>query len=238
MLIRAASLTLGQISDPAFRGVVIKSVLFTLALFVALTVLFYWLVPEVKVFESDWLQWLNSALEVGGSLAFFALLVLTFSATATLIGGIFLDDIASAVETRHYAADPPGRSADFSKTFGVSLRFIGITIVLNVLALPFYVIALLFPPLFACIFYGLNGYLLSREYFELVSLRHKDAKAARQLRKANGLRVFSAGVVIAFLMTIPIVNLFVPILATAFMLHIFKALQGAHSGAQATEIVS
>ena len=234
MLMRAATLTLGQISDPVFRGVVIKSVLFTLALFVALTVVFYWAVPEVKVFESGWLQWANSALEVGGSLAFFAALVLTFSAPATLIGGIFLDDIAMAVEKRHYPDDEPGRSADFSKTFGVSLRFIGITLVLNVLALPFYLIALLFPPLFACIFYGLNGYLLSREYFELVSLRHKDAKAARQLRKANGLRVFSAGVVIAFLLTVPIVNLFMPILATAFMLHIFKALQGVKT----TEIVS
>lgn len=234
MLIRAATLTLGQISDPIFRGVVIKSVLFTLALFAGLTVLFYWAVPDVKVFESDWLQWANSALEVGGSLAFFAALVLTFSATATLIGGIFLDDIAEAVEKRHYQRDEPGRSADFSKTFGVSIRFIGITVLLNVLALPFYLIALLFPPLFACIFYGLNGYLLSREYFELVSLRHKDAKAARQLRKANGLRVFSAGVVIAFLLTVPIVNLFVPILATAFMLHIFKALQGVKT----TEIVS
>ena len=234
MLFRAASLTLGQIADPVFRGVVFKSVLFTLALFVGLTVVFYWAVPEVKFFESDWLQWANSALEVGGSLAFFAVLVLTFSATATLVAGIFLDDIAEAVERRHYPHDEPGRSADFSKTFGVSLRFIGITVLLNMLVLPFYLIALLFPPLFACIFYGLNGYLLSREYFELVSLRHKDAKAARQLRKANGLRVFSAGVVIAFLLTVPVVNLFVPILATAFTLHVFKALEGVKT----TEIVS
>ena len=234
MLMRAATLTLGQISDPVFRGVVIKSVLFTLALFVALTVVFYWAVPEVKVFESGWLQWANSLLEAGGALVFFAILVLTFSATATLIGGLFLDDIAEAVEKRHYPGDNPGLSADFSKTIGVSIRFIGITLLLNVLAIPFYLIALLFPPLFACIFYGLNGYLLSREYFELVSLRHKDAKAARQLRKANGLRVFSAGVVIAFLLTVPIVNLFMPILATAFMLHIFKALQGVKT----TEIVS
>ena len=234
MLLRAASLTVGQIADPIFRGVVIKSVLFTLALFVGLTLLFYWLVPQGTYFESDWLQWANSLLEAGGALVFFAILVLTFSATATLIGGLFLDDIAEAVEKRHYPGDNPGLSADFSKTIGVSIRFIGITLLLNVLAIPFYLIALLFPPLFACIFYGLNGYLLSREYFELVSLRHEDAKAARQLRKANGLKVFMAGVVIAFLITVPIVNLVVPILATAFMLHIFKALQGR----QTKDIVS
>jgi uncharacterized protein involved in cysteine biosynthesis len=234
MLLRAFSRTLGQIADPAFRSVLVKSILFTLILFAGLTVLFYWAVPEVKVFESDWLQWLNSALEVGGGLAFFALLVLTFSATATLITGIFLDEIAEAVEKRHYAGDPPGRPADFSKTFAVSMRFVGITILLNILALPFYLIALFFPPLFVFIFYGLNGYLLSREYFELVSLRHQDAIAARQLRKTNRIRVFLAGVMIAFFITVPIVNLVVPILATAFMLHIFKSLQTV----QTTDVAS
>ena len=233
MIVRAASLTIGQIADPVFRAVVIKSVLFTLCLFAGLTALFYMARPEVEFFEWDWL---NSLVEVGGGLAFFAFLVLTFSMTATLIGGIFLDDIADAVERRHYPNEPKGKSADFSKTFSVSMRFIGITLALNFLALPFYLIALLFPPLFACIFFGLNGYLLSREYFELVSLRHQDAKSARQLRKANGLKVFLAGVLIAFLITVPIVNLFVPILATAFMLHIFKALQGS-SSVQTVEVV-
>ncbi len=231
MLFRAAALTVGQIADPVFRGVVIKSVLFTLCLFTGLTVVFYMARPDVTYFE--W-EWLNDIAELGGSLAFFAFLVLTFSMTAALIGGIFLDDIAEAVEARHYPGEAPGRSAEFAKTFAVSMRFIAVTLVVNILALPFYLIALFIPPLFACIFYGLNGYLLSREYFELVSLRHPDGKAARQLRKANGFKVFLAGVVIAFLITVPIVNLFVPILATAFMLHIFKALQGSKS----VEIVS
>ena len=199
MLFRAAALTVGQIADPVFRGVVIKSVLFTLCLFTGLTVVFYMARPDVTYFEWEW-----------------------------------LNDIAEAVEARHYPGEAPGQSAEFAKTFAVSTRFIAVTLVANILALPFYVIALFIPPLFACIFFGLNGYLLSREYFELVSLRHQDGKAARQLRKANGFKVFLAGVVIAFLITVPIVNLFVPILATVFMLHIFKALQGSKS----VEIVS
>ena len=223
MLVRSALLTFGQIADPVFRGVVIKSFVLTLCLFAGLTLIFYLARPDVTYFE--W-EWLNSALEVGGFLVFFAILVLTFFMMATLIGGVFLDEVAGAVERRHYCKDPPGQSAHFSKTFAISVRFVGVTILLNILALPFYLIALFIPPLFACIFFGLNGYLLSREYFELVSLRHQDVNAARQLRKTNGIRVFVAGVVIAFLITVPIVNLFVPILATAFMLHIFKALQG------------
>ena len=226
MLIRAASLTLGQTADPVFRGVVIKSVLFTLCLFAGLTALFYMARPDVTYFE--W-EWLNDIAEVGGSLAFFAVLVLTFSMTATLIGGIFLDDIAEVVEKRHYPNSQPGRSAEFSKTFAVSIRFILVTLALNILALPLYLLALFFPPLLAFIFCGLNGYLLSREYFELVSLRHQDGNETRRLRRANGMKIFLAGVTIAFLITVPIINLFVPILATAFMLHIYKALQGSAS---------
>ncbi len=79
MIFRAATLTVGQLADPVFRGVVIKSVLFTLCLFAGLTALFYFAVPEVTYFESDWLQWLNSVIEAGSALAFFAVLVLTFS---------------------------------------------------------------------------------------------------------------------------------------------------------------
>ena len=75
MLVRSALLTFGQIGDPVFRGVVIKSVILTLCLFAGLTLIFYMARPDVTYFE--W-EWLNSALEVGGFLVFFAILVLTF----------------------------------------------------------------------------------------------------------------------------------------------------------------
>ncbi|HZD25594.1 MAG TPA: hypothetical protein VE631_04980, partial [Alphaproteobacteria bacterium] len=75
------------------------------------------------------------------------------------------------------------------------------------------------------VYYILNGYLLSREYFELVSLRHMDAKTVHAARKAGGLRLLTAGVGIAVLMTIPLVNLVAPLLATAVMVHLFKGLQ-------------
>ena len=223
-MVRAALLTLGQLSDPVFRRVVIKSVILTVCLFTGLGVTFYFARPNVTYFGWDWL---NSALDIGGFLLFFALLILTFSSMATLISSIFLDEIANAVEERHYRNDTPGQSTRFLESLSTSVRIIGVTILLNILALPFYLIALFIPPLFAFIFYCLNGYLLSREYFELVSLRHQDAKSAQRLRKTNRMKVFFAGVVIALFITVPVVNLFVPILATVFMLHIFKAMQNA-----------
>jgi len=223
-LVRAALLTLSQLSDPVFRRVAIKSVTLTVCLFTGLAVIFYFARPNVTYFGWDWL---NSALDIGGSILSFALLILAFSTIATSISSIFLDEIANAVEERHYRNDPPGQSTRFLETLPTSVRFIGVALLLNILALPFYLIALFIPPLFAFIFYGLNGYLLSREYFELVSLRHQDAKSAQRLRKTNRMKIFFAGVVIALFITVPVVNLFVPILATVFMLHIFKAMQNS-----------
>ena len=74
-------------------------------------------------------------------------------------------------------------------------------------------------------FYTLNGYLLGREYFELVAQRRLTAVEATALRRTRRARVFLAGAVIAFLFTVPLVNLITPIIATAFMLHIYEGMR-------------
>ena len=94
-----------------------------------------------------------------------------------------------------------------------------------------YLLLFFLPPLYALIFYGVNGYLLGREYFEQVALRRLDPAAARMLRRAHQGQVLLAGVVIAFLLTVPLVNLIAPIVATAFMLHLVTGL--TRPGAQA-----
>jgi uncharacterized protein involved in cysteine biosynthesis len=75
------------------------------------------------------------------------------------------------------------------------------------------------------VFFTLNGYLLGREYFELVAQRRMTAVEAKALRRTRRARVFLAGVVVAFLLTIPLVNLITPIIATAFMLHIYEGMR-------------
>ncbi len=81
------------------------------------------------------------------------------------------------------------------------------------------------PPLNLFVFYGLNGYLLGREYFELVAARRFDMAGVRRLRRAYRGRLLLAGAVIAFLLTVPIVNLVTPVVATGFMLHVFERLR-------------
>ena len=225
MLIRALTRTLSQSLDPTFRSVAIKSLLITILIYGLLTTLFIWLFPDVQYFDADgWFSWLNDAMEIGGTILFSAVLVLLFASTASLISTLFLDEIADAVEARYYPEGPKSRDVGLPEAFAVSLRFTLVTLLLNIVVLPVYLVALLFPPVFLIIFYGLNGYLLSREYFELVSLRHMKQSQASRIRKANRGPVLLAGVAIAFGTTVPIVNLFVPMLATALMLHVFRQL--------------
>jgi uncharacterized protein involved in cysteine biosynthesis len=71
---------------------------------------------------------------------------------------------------------------------------------------------------------ALNGYLFGRGYFEVVALRRLDAAAAKALRLRFAGRVFFGGVVIAGMFALPLVNLVAPVIATAFMVHVFEAL--------------
>ena len=99
-----------------------------------------------------------------------------------------------------------------------------VLIVLNIIVLPVYIVALFIPFLSLALFLALNGYLLGREYFELVATRHMRPRDARTLRKQSGGQVYLAGMVIAGLFAVPFLNLLAPILGAAFMMHVYKAL--------------
>jgi uncharacterized protein involved in cysteine biosynthesis len=73
-------------------------------------------------------------------------------------------------------------------------------------------------------FYVVNGWLLGREYFEQIAFRRMSLEQARALRRPYGLRLTVAGTAIAFLATVPIVNLITPLLATAYMVHVVQDL--------------
>ncbi len=104
---------------------------------------------------------------------------------------------------------------------GDGLKLAGLSLLANLLALPFLIV---FFPLYVVIVYGINGYLLGREYFEMAALRRLSRAEARDAFAQNRGRFVGAGVVIAFLSTLPIVNLIAPIIATAFMVHLFESV--------------
>jgi uncharacterized protein involved in cysteine biosynthesis len=77
------------------------------------------------------------------------------------------------------------------------------------------------------VFYTLNGYLLGREYYETVALRRLSAGEAKELWRREKGRLVVAGIVITVMLTIPFLNLVAPVVATAFMLHLFESMRSS-----------
>ncbi|HZB90299.1 MAG TPA: EI24 domain-containing protein [Stellaceae bacterium] len=165
--------------------------------------------------------WLDTLIEVAGNLAALLLAWMLFPAVTMLILGFFLDGIVAAVEKRRYPALPPVRRLGFTTGLSSALRFLLLAVALNLLALPLHLV----PGINLFIYYGLNGYLVGRGYFELVALRRVDGGAARAMWRRHRGRLVLAGVVIVFLLSLPLVNLIAPVTAAAFMLHVFEGLR-------------
>ena len=157
-----------------------------------------------------------------GGLAVLGLTWLLFPVVATAVSGIFLDRVAVAVEDRHYPGLPAAREQGIVEAVAMAARFLALSLLLNLLALPVY---LLLPAVNFLLFYLLNGYLIGREYFEQAALRRLDPAEAAALRKRYGARIVTLGALFAFLMTIPLVNLVAPVFATAAMIHLFEGLR-------------
>ena len=94
------------------------------------------------------------------------------------------------------------------------------------MAIPVYLLLLLFPPLLPVAFYGINGYLLGREYFKLAPIdtwtQRTLGPCATKIVGAFG----QPGAGVAFLFTVPIVNLATPVIAASAMVHVFKFISG------------
>jgi uncharacterized protein involved in cysteine biosynthesis len=176
----------------------------------------------------DWLA------EAAGGLAVLALSWLLFPAVVTLILGFFLDRVAAAVEAADYPGKGPPRRRRFAEAILAPARLAVLSIALNLAALPLY---LFVPGLNLVLFLALNGYLLGREYFEVVALRRLDARGAKAMRRRFGGRVFVGGVAIAGLFALPLVNLVTPVVGIAFMVHLFEALAPAAPHASARSAV-
>src|SRR5262249_47955089 len=142
-----------------------------------------------------------------------------FPGIMPVIVSFFDNRIADIIERQDYPA-APAQPAEFLPEMLHDLRFSCVTILLNILVLPLY----LFPLLFPFVFYGLNGYLLGREFFVMAARRHMPIVEAEALRKRHANSVLAAGVILTLLATIPIVNLFAPFWGIAIMVHLYHRL--------------
>ena len=230
-MLKALGKAFGQTFDPAFRRVFWLSLLASLASCVVGWFATWLLLGLLGGLLEEWLQGVDLWAFVESALLFLfdagavaGILIASFFLFPSVMVGtmsLLLERIARAVEARHYPDAPPAREQPVAEAILSALALAGVTLLLNLLVLPLYFI----PLINVLVFLALNGYLLGREYFELVAQRRMTAAEAAALRRTRRARVFLAGVVIAFLITIPLVNLITPIIATAFMLHIYEGVR-------------
>ena len=116
---------------------------------------------------------------------------------------------------------------DFRKRFQ---PLAGVLVGANILALVLYA---LFAPAAVFIFWGVNGFLLGREYFTLAAIRRVGRTEAKRLRGKHGLTIWAAGVLMAIPLSVPLLNLVIPILGAATFTHLFHQLVSAPRGATA-----
>ncbi|MBV6635445.1 MAG: EI24 domain-containing protein [Mameliella sp.] len=229
MIFDAVSRAIAQMPDPRFRGVLLRGIGITLGALIAAVVVVFnvvgWMVGDAVTLP--WIgtvQWLDDAASWASVPVMLLLSVFLMTPVASAIISMFLEEVAQAVEDRHYPGLPAATPVSFSDGLKDALGFFGTMVLANLLALIVYLIFIPFAPF---IFWALNGFLLGREYFTLAAMRRVGRIEARKLRRRHMLTIWVTGVVMAVPLTVPILNLLVPVLGAAAFTHVFHRVNRA-----------
>ena len=217
---------LAQLGDRRFRRVVAFGILLALALLVAVYAGFLALIQGLGDAPVDIplvgpVEGLGTLLSWGSALFMIGLSVFLMVPVASAFTGLFLDDVAEAVEARHYPHLPPAARQSWGDALVESLNYAGLLLVGNVLAIFAYAFA---GPLIPLLFWGINGFLLGREYFTMAATRRLGREGARALRSRHPLTVWMAGTLMAAPLSVPLVNLVIPVLGAATFTHLVHRL--------------
>ena len=216
-MIAAALLALQDALSPQFRKVLWKALGLAILLFIGILI---GLEVTILILVAFPWPWLETTLAVVTGLGVFAAFFFLMAPVTAVFAGLFLDDIAALVEIRDYPNDAPGKPLATATAIWTGVQFGLLVLMVNLLLLPTLLIGI-----GAVMMVIGNAYLLGREYFSMIAMRHMPARDAHALRKLNAARVFAAGLIPAGLALIPLVNLFVPLFATSYFVHIFKKIQ-------------
>jgi uncharacterized protein involved in cysteine biosynthesis len=233
-MLDAASKAFAQMFTPPFRRVLLKSIALA---FVVLVVIAIGLQRVLSRFAEGGGLWAESmlgpqaqapatvlvwVLAVAAGLGVIAGALFLMPAVTALVGSFFVDEIAGEVERTHYPAEPPGRALPLSLALWEGIKTAFLAVLVYLCALPF----VLFAGFGFLIMFVAVAYLLSREYFLLAAMRCRTPEDAKAMRRSHRGRVFAAGLPIALLVSIPILNFTTSLFAMAMMVHVHKRLSG------------
>lgn len=223
MIFHAAARALAQTFSRNFRGLLWRSLgltLFMLTICWALLTkgLTAWLDHQALMAEHGFWTQLASIMAGAGLMIGLAYLIPTIS---MLVSSFFLDEIAEKIECQDYPADPIGRAIPIKRALLEGLRFAFLTLGVNILAL----MVFLLPGVNMLVFFIANALLMGREYFALAAGRFASEEDVVLLRRRHSLTIGLCGALLAFFVSIPLLNLFTPLFATSLMVHVHKAVR-------------
>src|ERR1700692_1068878 len=226
-MLDAAVKALSQILSPPMRSILWRSIGLALVLIVVLAIglqrLLSWFAASGEGWAEamlgpgfhtplDILSWVIS-IAAGFGVVFGA--VFLMPAITSLVASVFVDEVADHVEREHYPAERPGTALPFGLAMTEGVKTALLTLPVYLIALPFVFVA----GAGFIAFFIATAWLLGGEYFELAAMRFRPPGEAKAMRKENAATVFTAGLVIAAFISIPIVNLAAPLLGIALMVH-------------------
>ena len=224
--------SVAQFDDPKFRRVLWRGMGLTIVLLIAACLLVNFGINQLL--SSAWAanlignqSWLGALINVGGVLFTIALSIWLMVPVTSAIIALFLDEVAQAVEARHYPHLPKQTATKLQEQILVGIRFLGILLLANIGAL---ILSMIVPLLAPFVFWATNGYLMGREYFQMAAMRRMPRAQAQELYQRHQGSIWTAGILMAIPMSIPLVGLFIPILGAATFTHQFERLRALPSG--------
>src|SRR6266576_4688051 len=233
-MLDAAVKAFSQILSPPMRSILWRSIGLALALIVVLAIGLQRLLSWFAVYGEDWaeamlgpgfhtpLNILSWIVSIATGLGVVLGGIFLMPAITSLVASVFVDDVAEHVEREHYPTEQPGTALPLGVAIPEGVKTAILTILVYLIALPF----VLFAGAGFLIFFIATAWLLGREYFELAAMRFRSPAEAKAMRKDNAATVFTAGLIIAAFVSIPIVNLATPLFGMALMVHMHKRLSG------------
>ncbi|HEY8287939.1 MAG TPA: EI24 domain-containing protein [Acetobacteraceae bacterium] len=207
------SRSLAQLGDRSFLGVLLRSLAWSAVVFAGLHVVTIWAVHH-------WLDLhglLGWAADVLGSIGASLLAFWLFLPVAAAIGTLYFDRIARAVEQRFYPGLPPPTAAPMTEQLWDGLALGLRILLLNVLAL---ILAILLPGVGLLLGWAIAAYAIGRGLFVAVAMRRMPRAAAESLYAHARFVVLAQGGVMALAACVPLLNLLIPLVGTASMVHV------------------
>ena len=212
----ALALSLRQLGDRAILGVLFKTALITLGIFLAGGAALY--VGVERAIDS----FTQADTSAFGALVAAAGMIIAgwflFRVVALFVLQFFAEDVVRAVEAKHYPHAAHGvRDIPFTEEVGNALRSLVRTVLANAAALPVAALLLFTGIGAAAVFWAVNAFLIGRELRDMVWSRHRsDPAESAPMGGVN--RLLLGGVVVA-LLAVPFINLLAPIIGAAAATH-------------------